>query len=118
MMANTDGILDILLALGAGGIIVEGVRSVVQRKKLGADYADVIASSAIKLLEPLEEKVKELEAQQQSSHKSLHETKAELRETKRKLTLTQAELREARNEIRRLTLKILEYERGGRNPHE
>lgn len=52
-----------LLALGVGGILVEIIRSFFQRKNLHADYADVIAKSAMMLLEPLEKRIKELEAE-------------------------------------------------------
>ena len=111
-----EGIVDWLLAFGVGGVVIEALRAFVQRRKMGADYADVIASSAIKLLMPLEDRVKELEQEQLAYLRKLEEHQTELRDTKRKLILTQAELREARNEIRRLSLKIIEYERN--NPNE
>lgn len=99
-------ITEILLAAGVGGIIVEAIRGLRQRKKMGADYADVIASSAIKLLEPLEERVQEMRTE-------LDKTKLELKDAKRELTAARAELRTARGEIRKLTQKLADSQRGG-----
>lgn len=99
-----ERIIDWLLALSIGGVLVEIARSLVQRKKMRADYADVIAGSAIRLLEPLEKRIEELEQ--------------ELRETKQELVETKSELIEARSEIRTLSKELLDQNRGGRNPHE
>jgi septal ring factor EnvC (AmiA/AmiB activator) len=101
---ESERIIDWLLALSIGGVLVEIARSFIQRKKMNADYADVIAGSAIRLLEPLEKRIAELEQ--------------ELRATKRELVETKSELIEARGEIRTLSAELLDHNRGGRNPHE
>lgn len=90
-------ITEILLAAGVGGVLVETIRTYRQRKKLGADYADVIASSAIKLLQPLEERILLLES--------------ELLETKRRLAATEAELRIVRQDNRTLARKLIAFRR-------
>lgn len=51
------------VALGFGGVIMEVIRSYLQRRKMGADYAEVISRSAVGLLAPLEERVHDLERQ-------------------------------------------------------
>lgn len=94
-------VTEVLLAAGVGGIFVEAIRAFRQRKKMGAEYADVIASSAIKLLQPLEARIKSLED--------------ELVSTKKRLTNTEAQLRNVREENRKLARKLMAYEGGGNN---
>lgn len=97
---DAERVIDWLLALSIGGILVELLRAVIHRKKMNADYADVIAASAIRLLGPLEERIKSLET--------------ELRNTKRTLAETKHELVEARREIRTLSRALSEYDSTGR----
>lgn len=47
--------------LGVGGLIVELIRGFFHRRKMGADYAEVISRSAVGLLGPLEKRVHDLE---------------------------------------------------------
>jgi peptidoglycan hydrolase CwlO-like protein len=80
MVSNLSSVLSLLTALGLGAIIVEAIRSVSQRKKMGADYADVISSSAVRLLAPLENRIKELEAQVADIKGELDNAVTELRQ--------------------------------------
>jgi hypothetical protein len=57
---NRDAV-ELLLAVIGGGALAETVRSFFLRKKMGADYADVISASAVRLLAPLEHRIEELE---------------------------------------------------------
>lgn len=59
----TDQLLTLLVALVGGGFLGSLVQGLYQRRKLGADYADVIARSATGLLTPLAERVNELQTQ-------------------------------------------------------
>lgn len=58
-----DLILNWVVALGVGALLVEAFRAIVNRRKLGADYADVISKTAVSLLDPLKERIQELEGQ-------------------------------------------------------
>ena len=89
---NPDRIVEFLVALGVGGIFVEAIRSFAQRRKMGADYADVVVKTALGLIEPLEHRIDELEHE-------LEATKTELSQTKRLLRQTQGELRATQQEL-------------------
>jgi hypothetical protein len=67
-----------LVGLGAGAILVEALRSFVQRKKMGADYADVISASAVRLLAPLEARIKDLESKVLTLESDLNEARKAL----------------------------------------
>lgn len=54
-------VVQILVALGIGGGVVEGARALFSRRKMSADYADVISASAVRLLTALEKRVDGLE---------------------------------------------------------
>jgi molecular chaperone GrpE (heat shock protein) len=75
----TDGanLTQLLLAGGLGGLVIEAFRAVVQRKKMGADYAEVISQSAINLLNPLERRIKELESELAATQQELADCRAE-----------------------------------------
>lgn len=62
-MADTTEVAQILVAIGAGGVVVEGIRALFTRRKMSADYADVISASAVRLIAPLEARIQDLEAQ-------------------------------------------------------
>lgn len=59
----TDQVFTLLVALVGGGFLGSLVQGIWQRRKLGADYADVIARSATGLLQPLARRVDELQEQ-------------------------------------------------------
>lgn len=112
-----DSIAGLLLAAGIGGIIVEVIRTLRQRKKMGAEYADVIASSAIKLLEPLEHRIEDLEEDLKEEQRVSKETKAELKACRSELRSCREELHDAREEIQRLTV-LLEAHEGREEANE
>lgn len=60
---STDRVIEWLIALGAGAVLLEIVRSLFLRKKMGADYADVISAAAVRLLAPLEMRIEELQGE-------------------------------------------------------
>lgn len=108
-MSTSGDVVQLLAMAGVGGVSVEVVRSVMQRRKMGADYADVIARSATSLLEPLAKRVGELEmalsaertkvvelteAQEVARHKALDLTTA--------LEAAQSEVKALRREIKAL----------------
>ena len=93
--ASGATLLQWAVALGLGGLVAEALRSFVQRRKMGADYADVIAGTAVKLLEPLNKQIAALQEE-------LAATKVELAATKNELTATKAELQSVREEAHAL----------------
>jgi hypothetical protein len=58
-----DQVVALLVAVLGGGFLGSLVQGLYQRRKIGADYADVIARSATGLLRPLADRVDELQAQ-------------------------------------------------------
>jgi chromosome segregation ATPase len=56
-----DELVTLLVALLGGGFLGSLIQGLFYRRKLGADYANVIAESATGLLGPLRERVQELE---------------------------------------------------------
>ena len=81
-------LLGYLTTFGLGAVVLEIVRSAFQRRKMGADTAEVISRSALALLAPLEKRIEDL------TH--------ELEEARTELATTRQELGEAREEIRTL----------------
>jgi hypothetical protein len=71
-------ITQILLSGGVGAIVVEGIRAITQRKKMGADYAETISKSAVSLLDPLEKRIKELEYELRDCHNELSAARQEI----------------------------------------
>lgn len=57
------GIADLLIGAGAGSIIVAVVNAFINRRKLGADTASVLSKAAIDLVQPLRDRIHELEAE-------------------------------------------------------
>lgn len=100
--ADGEGIDSRLLgwavALGLGGLVAEAFRSFIQRRKMGADYADVIAGTAVKLLEPLQQRINDLQGQLTEVRAQLTETQEDLTATREQLADTQEELSHARQE--------------------
>jgi hypothetical protein len=80
---DSDRIIELLIALGLGGVAVEVVRSFFLKKKMGADYADVISASAVRLLVPLENRIHELEREVVSYRNKLGEAVEEAERWKR-----------------------------------
>ena len=70
---DPDRLVEWLIALGAGAVVLEIVRSLFMRKKMGADYADVISAAAVRLLAPLETRITELEEEVNTYKQELHE---------------------------------------------
>lgn len=58
---NTFGSL--LLSGGFGAVLATIVAAVINRRKLGADTASILSKTAIELVQPLRDRVKELEEQ-------------------------------------------------------
>ena len=62
-MMTQQEVVQVLVALGIGGGVVETIRALFSRRKMSADYADVISASAVRLLTALEHRVDTLEAE-------------------------------------------------------
>jgi hypothetical protein len=114
---TTALVLQLLTALGLGAVIVEAVRSFTQRKKMGADYADVISASAVRLLDPLENRIQDLEQQVIEAKTELGEAVDALRQERQKreeervLREEERRLREEERRLRALAEEELRVER-------
>lgn len=73
-----DRLIEWLVVLGLGGVLVETVRSLFMRKKMGADYATAISGAAISLLEPLEHRIHQLEQELDQTRMQLTRVKLDL----------------------------------------
>lgn len=112
-MSTSRDVVQLLTVAGVGGVAVEVVRSVLQRRKMGADYADVIARSATSLLEPLAKRVAELEislaSERQESQKARDEAHGAHQEAEKahaQVTLLTTDLQAARGEVRALRREV------------
>lgn len=87
-----EQLITLLVAILGGGFLGSLVRGVFQRRKLGADYANVIAESATGLLAPLKERVGELQTE-------VTQTRAELEQAHDKITDLLVRLDDAYNTL-------------------
>ena len=102
---SSHDVLQWVVGVGVGAILVELIRSFVQRKKMGADAAKVITDAATVLLEPLQRRVRELEEEVDKTRKQLTEAREEVAEA------TEA-LQAAHREVVRLRDLLSEKEKG------
>lgn len=117
-----------VLAIGLGGIIVEALRSMSQRRKMGADAAKSITDATMALLRPLHERIEELEdelveerqrfqAEMASARRDFEQQTAAM---KQDLATARMELADARTELAeaRRAVRELRESREWRNPHQ
>ncbi len=104
-MAATEVAVAVLVALASGGFLGSIVQGIWQRKKLGADYAEVVARSATSLLQPLATRVEQLQEELQiergrvrSLARDLDDARDNLNRARRALMLLRDELESARRE--------------------
>jgi uncharacterized protein YlxW (UPF0749 family) len=97
-MKNAE-LLQWAVALGVGAVLTQVVQSILQRKKMGADAAKVITEAAAVLLNPLQERVKQLEPLEQR----VRDLERMVHDLTTKLHHTEAELASLRLENLRLS---------------
>lgn len=102
---TSDQIVTVLVAMVGSGFLVSLVQGLYQRKKMGADYADVIAKSATTLLTPLATRVEELQEELSTERKrvrslarDLDDARDHLEAARRAVRSLRAELEEVRTE--------------------
>lgn len=100
-----NGVLQWAIAAGLGAILLEVVRSVIQRKNMGADAAKTNTATAISLLEPLRQEIHRLQGEVRSAREEGVVCRQEL-------MITKAELSEARLEVRQLRDRVRATEEG------
>lgn len=54
---------ELLIGGGIGGVVVTAIQAMVNRRKLGADTASVLTKAAAELVQPLRDRIHELEAE-------------------------------------------------------
>jgi chromosome segregation ATPase len=102
-MSRSRDIVNAVVLLSSGGFAVEVIRGFFQKRKMGADYADVISASAVRLLKPLEDQIDDLQSR-------LRQTQKELTQTNRELTLCKVELRHAKEEAHELRTQMRKFQ--------
>lgn len=102
----TDLLVAALVALLGGGFLGSLVQGLYQRRKQGADYAEVVARSATSLLTPLAERIEALQDELGTERKrvramarDLDDAREQLERARTALRLLRRELAEARNEL-------------------
>lgn len=98
-MSGTELVVAGLVNLLAGGLLVELVRGLWQRRKMGADAALVVSRSAVILLEPLAKRVEAAEAEVASLRSELAEAARECAELRTALHDAQGEVEVLRDTI-------------------
>jgi chromosome segregation ATPase len=68
----------LLVGGGIGTIVATALRALVYRRKLGADTASVLTKAAAELVQPLTERIHELEAEVEVLRTKVHDAAAEL----------------------------------------
>lgn len=71
-------IAELLVGLGLGAVLVALINAIVQRRKLGADTAAVLSKTALQLVQPLSDRIHELEAEVTLLRDQVRETTGEL----------------------------------------
>lgn len=69
---------DLLIGGGGGAIVLALVQALLNRKKLGADTASVLTKAAAELVQPLRDRIHELEAEVDELRARVKNTVAEL----------------------------------------
>lgn len=69
---------ELLIGLGGGGVVGTAISAVLQRRKLGADTAAVLSKTALELVEPLKERIDELQDEVDTLRTKVRETTQEL----------------------------------------
>ncbi len=98
-MSTTEIVVTILAAVLGGTFLGSIVQGMWQRKKLGADYADVIARSATTLLTPLADRVHELEDALEVERRRVVELREGLEAARIALRRAMGEVTALRNEL-------------------
>lgn len=95
---DKEVLVTLLVALVGGGFLGSVVQGLYQRRKLGADYAEVVARSATTLLQPLATRVQELETDLHREREVAKKLSAELEEARAVVRMLRQELLRAREE--------------------
>lgn len=96
---TTDQVFTLLVAVVGGGFLGSLVQGILQRRKLGADYADVIARSATGLLKPLADRVDELQTQLQREQQRARQLGRDLEAAQESLEGARLAIRVMRREL-------------------
>lgn len=95
----SDQLVAIMVALLGGGFLGSIVQGIWQRRKLGADYADVIAKSATGLLKPLAFRVDELQRELETERTRVQRLARDLDEARESLDSARHAVRMLRREL-------------------
>ncbi len=103
---ESEALVAVLVALLGGGFLGSIVQGAYQRRKLGADYAEVVARSATALLEPLSARVDDLQSELarerqrvRSLAQDLDDAREQLERARLALRLLRKELAAARDDV-------------------
>jgi type II secretory pathway component PulM len=69
----------ILIGCGLGAVLVAVINAFVQKRKLGADTAQVLSKTALELVQPLRDRIHELEDEVVALRAQVREATTELR---------------------------------------
>lgn len=107
-MSVSEIAVAVIVALVGGSFLGSIVQGLYQRRKLGAEYAEVVARSATSLLTPLASRVDELQSELaaertrvRSLARDLDRARDELENARRALRLLRNELDAARADVER-----------------
>jgi uncharacterized protein HemX len=86
-------ILQLLFAIGAGGIITTIVQGYFQRKKVGADYVTAVETSATRWVKAQEERILAAEQRAAQAEKRAEHAERSAQSCHRRVTQLESELR-------------------------
>ncbi len=96
---DSQSLVAVLVAVLSGGFLGSIVQGLYQRRKLGADYAEVVARSATTLLEPLSARVEELQDELAKERQRVRAMAHEVAEAREQLDRARIALRMLRREL-------------------
>lgn len=109
--------IDALLLLGGGGLLVEAVRALVNRRKMSADVTGELTRSAVAMLQPLRARVESLEAEAEHLRVDLHEARGEADDLRSEVKSARAEADRLRAEVHEARAELAELRGAPRPPH-
>lgn len=105
-MSRNDLFVQLVIALGLGGVLKAGIDAVISRRKTKAEVrsteavaVEVVARAAVSLVQPFQEQLSLLRTELTATHTELQATRAELARTRTQLGEAQAEIGRLRTQM-------------------
>jgi septal ring factor EnvC (AmiA/AmiB activator) len=108
----------ILVGLGLGGVLVEGIRFVLHRKGMDADAAKTVTEAAVGLVAPLKERINELETDLGKTEEHASDLDRDLKEATATVVKLMTQIEALNDELTacRAELRAMRHDMGPHSP--